>query len=67
MMGTTPPQEVHVDLLPDPSTVSGYRWSSAKGPPVKIEPGTLCQSAIIVASRHPIEMVVPFLRRSGGV
>lgn len=67
MMGITPPQEVHVDLLPDPSTVSGYRWSSAQGPPVKIEPGTLCQSAIIVASRHPIEMVVPFLRRTGGV
>jgi HlyD family secretion protein len=67
MMGTTPPHEVHIDLLPDPSTASGYRWSSAQGPPIRIESGTLCQAAIIVDSRHPIEMVVPFFRRTGGV
>ena len=67
MMGTTPPHEVHVDLLPDPTTVSGYQWTSLQGPPVKIESGTLCQSAIIVETRHPIEMVVPFFRRAGGV
>jgi HlyD family secretion protein len=67
MMGTTPPHEVHVDLLPDSTTVSGYQWSSVQGPPVKIESGTLCQSAIIVETRHPIEMVVPFFRRTGGV
>lgn len=67
MMGNTPPHEVQVDLLPDPATVSGYKWSSVQGPPLKIESGTLCESAIIVETRHPIEMVVPFFKRTGGV
>jgi HlyD family secretion protein len=34
LTGATPPHEVHVDLIPD-FTESGYRWSSAQGPPVK--------------------------------
>lgn len=67
LTGATPPHEVRVDLLPDPSSASGYRWSSAQGPPTKVQSGTLCDAAVIVESRRPIEMVVPFLQRASGL
>ena len=67
MIGTTPPHEVHVDLVPDVATFSGYRWSSPQGPPTKIESGTLCSAAVVVQERRPIDMVVPFFRKAGGV
>lgn len=61
-----PPHEVHVDLLPDAVAESGYKWTSAQGPPMKVQSGTLCDASIIVQSRRPIEMVVPFLRKRPG-
>jgi HlyD family secretion protein len=67
LTGATPPHEVHVDLMPDLRTESGLKWSSPKGPPMKIQSGTLCDAAIIVESRRPIEMVVPFFRRTSGL
>jgi HlyD family secretion protein len=67
LTGGTPPQEVHVDLLPDARTDSGYAWSSPRGPAMKIQSGTLCDAAIVVDTRRPIEMVVPFLRKSSGL
>jgi HlyD family secretion protein len=60
--GETPPHEVHVDLAPDVASPSGFKWTSALGPPMKIQSGTLCEAATIVESRRPIEMVLPFLR-----
>ncbi len=61
------PYEVHADLIPDPSTPSRYRWTSASGPPMRIQSGTLAQARIEVASRRPMEMVVPFVRRHTGI
>ncbi|MFL5543043.1 MAG: NHLP bacteriocin system secretion protein, partial [Longimicrobiaceae bacterium] len=34
LAGTGAPYEVHADLVPDPRTVSHYRWTSPAGPPV---------------------------------
>jgi HlyD family secretion protein len=65
LSGGGAPHEVHVDLLPDPATVSHFKWSSAKGPPMEIQSGTLCSAGIIVDSRRPIELAMPFLRASG--
>lgn len=59
------PYEVHVDLLPDHATVSRYRWSSSKGPPVEIQTGTLCSAFVVFDSRRPVEIVMPFVRTSG--
>jgi HlyD family secretion protein len=67
LTGSTPPHEVHVDLLPDLTTASGYRWSSGRGPDMKIQSGTLCDAAVIVESRRPIQMVVPFFRKASGL
>ncbi|MCC7054305.1 MAG: NHLP bacteriocin system secretion protein [Gemmatimonadaceae bacterium] len=61
------PYEVRADLLVDPATVSRYKWSSSGGPPIRIQSGTLALGNIEVASRRPIEMVMPILRRALGL
>ncbi|MFZ5642330.1 MAG: NHLP bacteriocin system secretion protein [Bacillota bacterium] len=57
--GRGTPVEVHVDLTPDAGTISGYKWSSRGGPPVKIDGGTLCQGEIILKKVRPIELAIP--------
>jgi len=59
--------EVHADLIPDVSTVSGYEWSSAGGSPVKIQSGTICETFITVRSQRPITLLLPFLKEFFGV
>ena len=51
--------EVRVDLTPDAGTVSGYKWSSRGGPPVKIYSGTLCRGDIVIGKVRPLELVIP--------
>jgi HlyD family secretion protein len=67
LVGDDSPYEVHADLLVDEHTFSGYRWSSSKGPPLKIQSGTRVNAYVTVASRRPIEMVIPLLRERSGL
>src|SRR5215468_3211983 len=67
LVGSDSPYEVHADLVIDEHTFSGYRWSSSQGPPLKIQSGTRAAAYITVASRRPIEMVVPLLREYSGL
>jgi HlyD family secretion protein len=62
MSSAGPLHEVHVDLMPDQSTPSLYRWSSSAGPPLRLQSGTLCDAQIAFDTRRPIELVLPFLR-----
>lgn len=55
--------EVRIHLIPDSATYSGIRWSTSKGPNIKIESGTICTGAIITKTRRPVEMVIPSLSR----
>jgi HlyD family secretion protein len=48
-------------------TPSGYLWSSAIGPSVSITSGTLCEAQIIVERQRPISLVIPLLRKAGGI
>ena len=59
--------EVTVELVTDPSTYSGYRWSSSKGPQLKISSGLTTMSRVIVERRAPITYVFPILREASGV
>jgi HlyD family secretion protein len=54
--------EVNTKLITDANTVSGYKWSSSKGPESKITPGTTTSVRITVEDRPPITFVMPFLR-----
>ena len=62
-----PPIEITVILELEPNTTSGFRWSSAKGPPIRISSGTLCQGTITIANQRPITLVLPSIKKSLGM
>ena len=57
------PIEVRVALITDKSTVSGYKWSSLYGPPIKIDTGTLCTGTVTISSQPPIRLVIPNVKK----
>lgn len=44
----------------DPSTPSGYRWTSGKGPNIHITTGTVCLISSIIERVRPFYYVLPF-------
>jgi hypothetical protein len=52
--------EVLVELERDPSTVSGYRWSSVSGRQVQVSPGVTTTARITLAHKAPIAFAFPF-------
>jgi multidrug efflux pump subunit AcrA (membrane-fusion protein) len=58
----SPVIEVRIELVEDPTSPSGYQWSS-KGPDVSIEDGTLCSANIVVEQRRPISLVIPLFKK----
>lgn len=67
LAGDGAPYELHASLIPDPATVSRYRWSSSVGPDMRIESGTLAEALITVREQRPAELVVPAIRRWVGM
>ncbi len=57
------PIEVRASIIPDPTTVSGYKWSSSKGPEEKMSSGILCSSTVTVEEKRPIELVIPLFKK----
>ena len=53
--------EVIVDLIPDPTTASGFDWSHPQGPPIPIANGTPCTATFVLGERRPAELVLPSL------
>jgi HlyD family secretion protein len=67
LAGRDAPFEVRAELTVDGSTPSGFRWSSSKGPPARIESGALTTAHISVDHRRPIDLVVPLIREITGI
>ncbi|HBC75307.1 MAG TPA: NHLP bacteriocin system secretion protein [Candidatus Wallbacteria bacterium] len=59
--------EVKADLINDKTTVSGYKWSTEKGPPLKIQSGTFCDTLVTYKTERPISLVIPILRKWTGI
>jgi len=59
--------EVIAELQLDSNTISGYKWSSSKGPPLEISPGTTTTVRVTVEERSPITFVLPILREWSGI
>jgi HlyD family secretion protein len=57
------PFEVYVEFERNSKSFSGYSWTSAKGPEVKINAGTSCFGNITVSKQPPVAMVVPALKK----
>jgi len=59
--------QVYGNLKPDSITFSGYKWSTSKGPQLKISPGTTTTVRVKVEERAPITFVLPILRSTSGI
>ena len=59
--------EVTARLETDPATFSGYRWSSSRGPNLKMSSGLTHLSRVTVEGRAPITYLLPILRESSGI
>jgi len=64
---TGAPLAVFVDLIPDATTPSGYKWSSSTGPPSRIFSGTLCNGSVEVFSQPPLSLAIPYLKKQTGL
>jgi HlyD family secretion protein len=58
--------EVFAELGADPSSPTGYRWTSGRGPDIKVTAGTTGVVRATVEDRRPIALVIPILRRWSG-
>ncbi len=56
------PVEVRIDLDRDPNAPSGYKWTSAGGPPIPISNGTLGAVTVVISDQMPISMILPWLK-----
>jgi HlyD family secretion protein len=56
------PFEIEAELYADPATKSGYRWSSSRGPNLKINSGTLVTADIEVRDLPILSLVIPQTR-----
>ncbi len=61
-----PVTEIRVNMEVDPSTRTGYRWSSRQGAPVKLSGGTICMGEIVTRKQKPISMVFPYVKEKIG-
>lgn len=54
--------QVRVHLHRDPTTPSGFVWSSGEGPPYKITNGTPVTGTIVIDEQRPISLLFPAAR-----
>jgi NHLM bacteriocin system secretion protein len=58
--------EVFAELDVDPSSRTGYKWTSGNGPNIKVTAGTTGGVRATVEYRRPITFIIPILRRWSG-
>jgi hypothetical protein len=54
-----PVYEVAVQLDRDPSTPSGFQWSSHGGPPFTLSAGTLASADVVLGEQRPLGLILP--------
>lgn len=59
LLSTGAPFEVELELEPDPSTPSGFRWSSGLGPDISIDVGTITAADVVIDRQRVISLVLP--------
>jgi HlyD family secretion protein len=59
--------QVTAQLEEDPTTESGYHWSSSNGPSAKISSGTTASVQVRVGQQAPISYILPILRAWTGI
>jgi HlyD family secretion protein len=59
MMAPGPMIQLTIELDRDPSTKSGLAWTSSRGPPVAVTPGSEVTISVIVNEDRPVDLIVP--------
>lgn len=59
--------EIVAELVPEETNTSGYKWSSSKGPDMKLTSGTTTGVRVKVEQQAPITFLLPFLREWSGI
>ncbi|RUR72306.1 NHLP bacteriocin system secretion protein [Chlorogloeopsis fritschii PCC 9212] len=59
--------QAFVELQEDPTTPSGYKWSSSQGPLLKLSSGTTTSVQVKVGETAPISYIIPILRSWTGI
>jgi len=67
LLGDEPQIEVVAEMGRDESAVSGFKWSSSKGPPLPITAGTTTTVRVTIEERAPVSYILPFLRSVSGI
>jgi HlyD family secretion protein len=62
-----PVTEVRASLRRDPSTFSGFQWSTSKGPNLKISSGTICLVQVVTRRQAPATVVFPYMKKKLGL
>jgi HlyD family secretion protein len=66
LIGESAKLEMRTALEADPTTASGFKWSSSTGPPFKVSSGTRVSVSVVVEQKRPISKVLPFVRKTLG-
>ncbi len=61
------PVQIFAELEEDSINPSGYKWSSSKGPAIKITSGTTTSVRVKIAEQTPISYVIPIFKSLTGV
>ncbi|MGA2985522.1 MAG: NHLP bacteriocin system secretion protein [Terriglobia bacterium] len=67
IMAAGPVTELRVILERDPASMSGYKWSSSRGPAITISSGTLCTVQVITRQQPPVSLLFPFFKGKLGL
>lgn len=67
IMAGGPVTELRVTMERDPQTLSGYQWSSSRGPEITISSGTLCTVEVITRHQPPVSLLLPFFKGKLGL
>jgi HlyD family secretion protein len=59
--------EVHVSLKLDPRTLSGFNWSTSRGPDIVLTSGTMCTVQIVTKRQKPITLLLPYMKEKLGL
>ena len=64
--GRGTPYTGRIVLTPDPTTASGFAWTSARGANVQVAAGTVARVEIEVERQAPITLVIPLIKEELG-
>jgi HlyD family secretion protein len=62
-----PVTELRVVLERDPSSPSGFLWSSSHGPDITISSGTICTVDVVTREQKPYTLILPFFKEKLGL